>query len=321
MVANLKAATTSVATKYIKLKQEAKSMGKQGKNNTLLNLIQTTEEDYGLTSNSINRLTVKIRVSMNNASGFAPQRTSPISEIEPVLLKLCIMVTDMGNPLTRDGIIDLANETIEGTAHSERLSAFKNQRKLKNEKFVGARWYRGFIKRNSEFLKRSKCKIKDQNRLNWCNYQNFFNMYDGVYSAMVKAGVAIETPKERMYGSNGERVFDELLMEGRPTKFQLIKPENVIFVDEAGCNTNQNTDGHIGSELFVLSSWAVDSGVSGLCTDIHFSVLCFKNAEGDPIMFSIILKSMKEIFQLSANVRLGIDWSIEIGENNGESKF
>jgi cytochrome c-type biogenesis protein CcmH/NrfF len=46
-------------------------------------------------------------------------------------------------------------------------------------------------------------------------------MYDGVYSAMIKAGVVIETPKERMYGSNGERAVDELLMDGRTTKFQL----------------------------------------------------------------------------------------------------
>jgi hypothetical protein len=30
---------------------------------------------------------------------------------------------------------------------------------------------------------------------------------------------------------------------------------------------------------------------------------------------------MKEISQLPANVRLGNDRSIEIGENNGESKF
>jgi hypothetical protein len=40
-------------------------------------------------------------------------------------------------------------------------------------------------------------------------------MYEGVYSVMVKAGVAIETPEARMYFKHGERVLDEYCMDGR----------------------------------------------------------------------------------------------------------
>jgi hypothetical protein len=145
-------------------------------------------------------------------------------------------------------------------------------------------------------------------------------MYDGVYKSMVKAGVAIETPDEaRMYDKNGDRVVDEAYMYGRPTKFKLIKPENVIFVDETGCNTNQKSDGHIGGELFVLPAGATESGVKGACTDIHFSVLCFNNANGDAVMCAIILKSKKDIADIPANIKLGIDRSIEIA--TGESRL
>jgi hypothetical protein len=78
---------------------------------------------------------------------------------------------------------------------------------------------------------------------------------------MVKAGVAVETPEERMYNEKGEEVTDENLMYGRPTKYKMLIPQNVQFVDNIGCNTNQKTNGHIGGELFVLLSNAVESGV------------------------------------------------------------
>jgi hypothetical protein len=130
------------------------------------------------------------------------------------------------------------------------LSDFKKTRKIDNEPKVGAGWYKGFY--YSEFLERSKCKIKDQNRITWCTYQHFHNMYNRVYNLMVKAGVSDETPEDRMNDICGNCVFDKELMYGRPTKFQLVKPQNVIFVDETGCNTNPKTDGHIGGELFIF---------------------------------------------------------------------
>jgi hypothetical protein len=113
--------------------------------------------------------------------------------------------------------------------------------------------------------------------------------------------------------------FDEKLMFGRPTTFKLINLENVIFVDETSCNTNQKSDGHIEGELFVLSSGVADSGIRGLCTDIHFSVLCFNNSEGDAIFCAIILKLIKHILAHPANVKLGIYRTVEIA--NGETRF
>jgi hypothetical protein len=41
-------------------------------------------------------------------------------------------------------------------------------------------------------------------------------------------------------------------------------------------------------------------------------VLCFNNAEREPILCSIILKSRKDISQLPSNVKLGIDQSMDI---------
>jgi hypothetical protein len=301
--ANIQLATTEIATTYIAKQLAAKSQGKNVQRNTLANLIAVTANKFGLTESSLNFETIKSRIKSKNATGVAMQRSSPLLQVEPIILDWVLRLAEMGNPLTKCGIIELANEVIQDTIHSNRLSEFKKSRKIENENKVGAGWYKGFISRNSDFLKRSKCKIKDQNRINWCTYQNFHNMYDGVYKSMVKAGVAVETAEEVMYDNRGNQVFEKEKMFGRPTKFKLTKPQNVIFVDETGCNTNQKTDGHIGGELFILPSGLSETGVRGACTDIHFSVLCFNNANGDAIMCAIILKSMKDIADIPANIK------------------
>jgi hypothetical protein len=46
-------------------------------------------------------------------------------------------------------------------------------------------------------------------------------MYNGVYEAMVKAGIVVELEKEVMYYENGEITNDPTLMVGRPSKFRL----------------------------------------------------------------------------------------------------
>jgi hypothetical protein len=104
-------------------------------------------------------------------------------------------------------------------------------------------------------------------------------------------------------------------MFGRPTKYKMVKPGNVTFFEEKGCNINQKTDGHIGGELFVWPSGSTENGVRGACTNIHFSVSCFKNTNGDAIMFAIIVHLMKDFTQLPANVKEGIDRTIKIDKD------
>jgi hypothetical protein len=71
--------------------------------------------------------------------------------------------------------------------------------------------------------------------------------------------------------------------------------------------------------LFVLPSGSTDNGTRVAFNDIHFSVLCFNNSNGDVIMCARILKSKKDISQVPANIKLGIDRTIKI--SNGQSKY
>jgi hypothetical protein len=89
-------ATTSVATKYIAIKKTAKSVGKNVKQNTLNNLITETANEFGLTISTINSETVKSRIKASNPTGQALQRTSPIADIEPLILHWIIRLAEMG---------------------------------------------------------------------------------------------------------------------------------------------------------------------------------------------------------------------------------
>jgi hypothetical protein len=92
------------------------------------------------------------------------------------------------------------------------LEKFKKKRKLKTREggrtIVGVRWYKSFMKRNKDKLKRARCKVKDQKRRIWCTYENFSLMYDAVYSAMVEAKIVEKLDNEIMYDVSGNETDD-----------------------------------------------------------------------------------------------------------------
>ena len=163
------------------------------------------------------------------------------------------------------------------------------------------------MKRNEEHIKRGRCKVRDQKRLTWCTKDNFSCMYDSVYDKMVTAGVAEKVDHDLMYDKDGNETSDELKMIGKKTRYRLTNPSNVVFVDETGCNTNQKVDGYVGGRLHILPTNATESGITGSVTDLHFTVLCFSNGNGEPLMCAIIMKSEKDIASMPKVWKLGID--------------
>jgi hypothetical protein len=57
-------------------------------------------------------------------------------------------------------------------------------------------------------------------------------MYEGAYAAMVDAGIAVQHDEEKMFDVRGNNVTDKSQMYGKPSKFELIHPERLFFVDE-----------------------------------------------------------------------------------------
>jgi hypothetical protein len=210
--------------------------------------------------------------------------------------------------LTKTSVLALANDLIADTEYWENLKAYKEQCKIPVDK-LGGRWYTGFMTRQEAILRCHKTRIKDVKQRTWVTEENFAMMYDNVYEAMVEAGVAVRLEAE--VGSEG----------GRPTKYQLVRPEFVLFVNETGCNTNQKDDGHVGSELFVLPVVDSDEAPTGATTDIHFTVLAFLSATGNPVMCAVIFKSNKHVSEIPISWKLGLDITkpLHLGETLSET--
>jgi hypothetical protein len=200
---------------------------------------------------------------------------------------------------------------------------FKCKRKILSrgqlpDSVAGIRWYEGFMRRHSTILKRSRGKVQDVNRNLWCTYDNFEKMYSSVYKAMVEAKVVVKLDFDISYDKKGNKVSDSECCFGLPSKYKLIKPENILFVDETGKNTNQKSNGQIGGQRFIVSVDGDDIGYLGSTTDMHFTVLCFTAATRDPVMCAVIFKSEKDIKDIPLSWHYGIDITktLNAGEND-----
>jgi hypothetical protein len=160
----------------------------------LLGIMQAVEQEYELPERTLNFWTIKKRVHRKNVFGQSESTTSPLAEMEPILVEYCMRLARIGQPLTKDQLTSLAISMIEGTMVEEKVKVWKRTFSNFNDTqdLLGGGWYRGFIKRNRFVLNRVRARMKDINRVLWCTtYANFKTMYDSVYIRMIEAGVAV----------------------------------------------------------------------------------------------------------------------------------
>jgi hypothetical protein len=202
----------------------------------------------------------------------------------------------MGSLLTKTTIIELANDLVADTKYQEKIKECKVLRKLDSIEKLSDAWYRGFLNHFSEEITRSGTTVKDTKRNMQVTKENFINMYENVYEEMVLAGIAEKKEEEIEYGT------------GLPSKFQLTKPEFLLFVDETGCNTNQLNDGRVGGELFIVPKIDNEAGApTGSTTDLHFTVLGFISGTGEAVMCATIFKSEQPVSEIPISWKLGLD--------------
>lgn len=114
--------------------------------NRVTEIINATEEKYGLDKGTIKVETIRSRIKRNNITAFKHQETSPLAEIEPHLVNFCLQICDMGFPLTRDQVILLAESLIKDTEYYDKMYAYKKKLKLPLPKdksvdgLIGRRW-------------------------------------------------------------------------------------------------------------------------------------------------------------------------------------
>jgi hypothetical protein len=114
----VKEAILTIATKYNELRESAIATSNNVAAGTLANLIQSTTNKLGLPDGIIKKETILSRLRRGNISGIAHHKISPLNEVEPLLVELCIQMAKIGEALTKENVMDLATELINGTEHA-----------------------------------------------------------------------------------------------------------------------------------------------------------------------------------------------------------
>lgn len=126
-------------------------------------IIELVEQEENLVSGSISVSTIQSRVLCKTLSGFRPQNTSPLQEMEHVIVQYCLKLARMRQPLTREHVIRLAESLIKDTIYCQRMVNLKKKKHLpiNNGDTIGRRWYYGFIERNKEMIRRHRGRVVD----------------------------------------------------------------------------------------------------------------------------------------------------------------
>jgi hypothetical protein len=244
------------------------------------------------------------------ASGLGNSQTSPLSELEPLLVDYCIKLSEIGQPLTKAHVMALVASMIDDQELEKKVIAWKKKHcsYKEGQPLVGDGWYRRFVRRNDDKLRRTKALVRDINRQTWVTYDNFESMYECVYDRMVQAGIAKRLPEKVWRDREGLIVDSEENAFGKATEYEITHPHMLLTVDETGSNTNQKLDGHVGGELFLVGAYQKEVGTLGSATDIHFTVMVFTSGTGHAVMVAVILKSEKTLNEIPTNWVMGLDW-------------
>jgi hypothetical protein len=116
---------------------------------------------------------------------------------------------------------------------------------------LGAGYWRGFLKRNHHMISRKRAVNFESKRAEWCTYDNFLQMYEGVYEEMAERGIASKLDTKVWVDKKGSIVEHEAEGFGLPTQYLMQRPDKLLFVDEVGSNTSTTKDGNIGGEKFL----------------------------------------------------------------------
>jgi hypothetical protein len=151
------------------------------------------------------------------------------------------------------------------------------------------------MRRNNHLIRAKKAVKFDNKRAMWCNYLNMHKMYEEIYKNLCTNGLAVAYPEPLWRNEKGEVVEEEEKAFRMKSKYELIHPDWLLFVDEVGSNTSQSKDERVGGQTYLCS---IDGRpqLHASTKDAHFTVLGFTAANGEPVVSAIIFaaKSMHD---------------------------
>ena len=151
-------------------------------------------------------------------------------------------------------------------------------------------------------------------------------MYDLVYKAFHNAGIITLLDKEVIYDINGKETADKSTIFSLQTKYKLIHPDYLLFIDEVSSNLHCDHDNNVGREKYIIEHSTDHTIICSKNNDYRFLLLGFTSTSGCPVLCVYIIKAET----LSYNQVMGADINIpyvycgdllaELQENIGSDK-
>ena len=167
-----------------------------------------------------------------------------MEEIEVVLLEMILSLARIGKPVMLMQALEIANSLVKNTEKEEEIKEWKwKHLKMKDPQHeLGREYWCNFYTRHHDVLTTKKAVRFDQKRAEWCTKENLCQMYEknyGYWSSDEAGNIAVELTEPIWFDKAGNEVADETLSFGRKTKYKIVKPELLLFVDKVGANTSQ----------------------------------------------------------------------------------
>ena len=310
---NIIKAKNEAAAKFAIARNKLDNKNKRLSKGFLKGMLYDINMKYNLEGkHAIQATTIRSRLKFNRKVIVQQEgNTSPLLKLENIAVDLLIKCGEMNQPLSCEQGLGLIRSLVKNDTMKQEISSWIRKNchpKSEDEELIGAGYWRNFMKRNKDKLQSKRGKLFPQSRDDWCTYDNLKEMYDMIYDLLTKAGVAkiLETPQ---YMDKFGNIVDEASAYGLMVKHEITHPDYFIHVDEFGDNLDMTKDKpNAGQKFIVGKNHTPNIGVSS--NNLHYTVLGFTAATGEPIFCAIILA--KENADQDDGVKLNVVTGIDV---------
>ena len=288
--------------------------GKRMTKGALAIIIADVQEDRNLPPDfSMPLDTIRTRIKRKKLFAFHRGHTTPLLDIEPVVVSTIKQMCQIRQCLTPPQGIELVNSMIDGTEVQKNLVRFKKKNSHAPTDAslgtVGRGYWNGFMRRNGDQIVSRRGQKYELDRASWTTYRNFKDMYVHNYAQMEVAGVAKLLGTPQWQDKDGD-ICDEANAYGCKVTHEITHPEYCVVMDEVGGNINQTGDGDVGTEKYLCEKGRIPQEKVSK-NNKHFTLLGLTLLNGAPLMCVMIFAGKRR----NAMVELGIDpFADDVGE-------
>ena len=267
-------------------------------NTKLFEIIIIKKYEHNLPDVHIPESTIYSRVRRGNTNNVTIGLVSPMAEVEPTLCHLLKYASRMGQYVSQQNTINMANELIEGKPTGLAVQAWMekfNFTARRNAKLgiradqkVGWGWFEGFRKRYTEITSKYISNVKHY-RASWSTWSMMLDMYVLIYALFVDWGHAVELEHPQWQDADGNEVPEEEAL-GCKVKYKLTHPDLILSMDEAGDKGDQSEDNPTRNNKVMCETIGPPPTRGSATDDTSWTIQGFTTLTGKAVLAVVIIK-------------------------------